>query len=105
MQGDQNKLTDLKKLLTITGPCEVILDDGSHVPSHQMKSFNFDLAKTIKELVPTTSFVKQSGSNYYFSFPSMYIRCLMQAMMKKEGVMINMVIKVIEVPEDFLEVL
>jgi hypothetical protein len=41
MQGDQNKLTDLKKLLTITGPCEVILDDGSHVPSHQMKSFNF----------------------------------------------------------------
>ena len=48
MKGDQNKLTDLKKLIKITNDCDVILDDGSHVPSHQLKSFNFLFENCLK---------------------------------------------------------
>ena len=41
VKGDQNKLEDLQKLIKITKKCDVILDDGSHVPEHQLFSFNF----------------------------------------------------------------
>ena len=36
--GDQNKLEDLKK---IPGDLDVIIDDGSHVEEHVIKTFNY----------------------------------------------------------------
>ena len=31
----------IKKLVKLTKKCDVILDDGSHVPEHQLLSFNY----------------------------------------------------------------
>lgn len=41
IKGDQSSLKDLKKLVSITNKCNVIIDDGSHVPEHQLISFNY----------------------------------------------------------------
>lgn len=41
VKGDQNKLEDLQRLIKITKKCDIILDDGSHVPKHQLFSFLF----------------------------------------------------------------
>ena len=41
MKGDQSNINDLKKLVKLTKKCDVILDDGSHVPEHQLLSFNY----------------------------------------------------------------
>ena len=40
-QGDQSKKKDLKKVVKNIGKCKFIIDDGSHVPSHQLLSFNY----------------------------------------------------------------
>jgi hypothetical protein len=47
VKGDQNKLADLQNLIKITKNCDVILDDGSHVPEHQLFSFNFLFEKCL----------------------------------------------------------
>jgi hypothetical protein len=40
-KGDQSKKTDLKKVVKKIGKCMFIIDDGSHVPEHQLKTFNY----------------------------------------------------------------
>ena len=40
-KGDQTKKTDLKKIVKKIGKCGFIIDDGSHVPEHQLKTFNY----------------------------------------------------------------
>lgn len=40
-QGDQSKKKDLKKIVKKIGKCKFIIDDGSHVPEHQLLSFNY----------------------------------------------------------------
>jgi len=40
-QGDQSKKHDLKKVVKQIGKCKFIIDDGSHVPEHQLLSFNY----------------------------------------------------------------
>ena len=49
VKGDQSNLTDLKNLVKITKKCDVILDDGSHVPEHQLISFNYLFEKCLSE--------------------------------------------------------
>lgn len=49
IKGDQSNLTDLKNLVKITNKCDVILDDGSHVPEHQLISFNYLFEKCLSE--------------------------------------------------------
>jgi hypothetical protein len=39
--GDQSQKGDLQKLLDKTGPIDVVIDDGSHVPNHQIKTLEF----------------------------------------------------------------
>jgi autotransporter strand-loop-strand O-heptosyltransferase len=39
--GDQSRLEDLKRVASSLPKCEVIVDDGSHVPEHQLKSFYY----------------------------------------------------------------
>lgn len=41
IKGDQGNLQDLDNVVKITGICDVILDDGSHLPKHQLISFNY----------------------------------------------------------------
>jgi hypothetical protein len=40
-QGDQSKKKDLVKIVKEIGKCKFIIDDGSHVPKHQLLSFNY----------------------------------------------------------------
>jgi hypothetical protein len=37
--GDQSNINDLESLSKAIGSCELIIDDGSHVPTHQWESF------------------------------------------------------------------
>lgn len=39
--GDQSKLDDLKNISEKIGKCDIIIDDGSHVAEHQIKTFEF----------------------------------------------------------------
>jgi len=38
-KGDQSNILDLSKLKHKIGHCDVIIDDGSHVPEHQINTF------------------------------------------------------------------
>jgi hypothetical protein len=38
-QGDQSNLEILKHVCQTIGKCKLIIDDGSHVPEHQLKTF------------------------------------------------------------------
>jgi len=40
-KGDQSDPDALKKVLAETGRCHIIIDDGSHVPEHQLACFSF----------------------------------------------------------------
>jgi hypothetical protein len=40
-KGDQSKKKDLKNIINDIGLCSLIIDDGSHVPKHQLLSFNY----------------------------------------------------------------
>ena len=39
--GDQSNLEDLKNISEKIGKCDIIIDDGSHVADHQIKTFEF----------------------------------------------------------------
>ena len=72
MKGNQNKINDLKKLVKITNECDVILDDGSHVPSHQLKSFNYLFENCLKkggvyiiEDIETSYWKREKGAKLY----------------------------------------
>jgi hypothetical protein len=47
--GDQQKVSDLKNITKKTGKCDFIIDDGSHVPEHQLLSFNYLFKNSLKE--------------------------------------------------------
>lgn len=40
-KGDQSNMNDLKKIVNKIGKCGFIIDDGSHVPKHQLDTFNY----------------------------------------------------------------
>tara|TARA_R110000765_G_scaffold70178_1_gene136094 strand:+ start:43 stop:702 length:660 start_codon:yes stop_codon:yes gene_type:complete len=39
-KGDQSKNKDLVQAIEKVGKCNVIIDDGSHIPTHQINTFN-----------------------------------------------------------------
>lgn len=41
IKGDQSDVNVLQSLVQDIGKCNVIIDDGSHVPEHQLISFNY----------------------------------------------------------------
>jgi hypothetical protein len=47
--GDQNNDLFLKELSENLGPIDILLDDGSHITSHQVKSFNYLYPSITKE--------------------------------------------------------
>jgi hypothetical protein len=46
--GDQSKIDDLKLMVEKIGECDVIIDDGSHQPQHQIDTFNFLFKNMLK---------------------------------------------------------
>ena len=40
-KGDQTNKDDLCRMVKIIGNCDVIIDDGSHIPQHQIDTFNY----------------------------------------------------------------
>jgi autotransporter strand-loop-strand O-heptosyltransferase len=40
-KGDQSNINDLQNVVNSLGSCRIIIDDGSHNPEHQIKSFYF----------------------------------------------------------------
>jgi hypothetical protein len=47
-KGDQSKTEDLQRIVNLVGICDVIIDDGSHIPEHQINTFNFLFEKMLK---------------------------------------------------------
>lgn len=47
-KGDQTNFEDLNKMIEIIGKCDVIIDDGSHIPRHQIDTFNYLFEKMLK---------------------------------------------------------
>lgn len=41
IRGDQSKMSDLRKVKSIVGNCDFIIDDGSHHPDHQLRTFDY----------------------------------------------------------------
>jgi hypothetical protein len=48
IQGDQSNLQDLEKVGKLTGQLDFIIDDGSHHPEHQIKSFDYLFGNNLK---------------------------------------------------------
>jgi len=48
-KGDQSKIEDLERMINLIGQCDVIIDDGSHQPQHQIESFNYLFENMLKE--------------------------------------------------------
>ncbi len=46
--GDQSKIEDLINISNKIPQCELIIDDGSHEPQHQLKTFNFLFKNVLK---------------------------------------------------------
>jgi autotransporter strand-loop-strand O-heptosyltransferase len=46
--GDQSKIEDLRNISNKIPYCELIVDDGSHVPEHQLKTFNHLFTNVLK---------------------------------------------------------
>jgi hypothetical protein len=47
-KGDQSNKKDLKRVTKLIKSADVIMDDGSHVPEHQLISFNYLFNKLLK---------------------------------------------------------
>ena len=47
--GDQSKIEDLERMANLIGYCDVIIDDGSHQPQHQIETFNYLFENMLKE--------------------------------------------------------
>jgi hypothetical protein len=48
-KGDQNNLNDLIMVIDNTPKCDIIIDDGSHISEHQLKSFYFLFENLLKD--------------------------------------------------------
>jgi hypothetical protein len=47
-KGDQSKLENLKTMVEQIGECDIIIDDGSHQPQHQIDTFNYLFRNMLK---------------------------------------------------------
>jgi len=48
-KGDQSNIHDLVNVVSRTPKCDIIIDDGSHVPEHQLKTFYYLFENLLKD--------------------------------------------------------
>ena len=48
VKGDQSKIEDIINVSNICGKLDFIIDDGSHHPEHQLKSFDYFIQNNLK---------------------------------------------------------
>jgi hypothetical protein len=48
-KGDQNNINDLINVVNHIPKCDIIVDDGSHVPEHQLKTFYYLFENLLKD--------------------------------------------------------
>ena len=48
-KGDQSNINDLINVVNQIPKCDIIIDDGSHVPEHQLKSFYYLFENLLKD--------------------------------------------------------
>ena len=51
IKGDQSNILDLQKISELCMDLDFIVDDGSHHPEHQIKSFNYLFNKNLKLII------------------------------------------------------
>lgn len=69
-KADQSKLDDLRNVCSsVTHPIQFIIDDGSHVPEHQVLTFNF-FFKTL--LQPGGVYIVEDIETSYWSHNGLY---------------------------------
>jgi len=85
IQADQGKIADLERALTkINDPVQFIIDDGSHIPEHQLLTFDFFFNKLLQpggiyivEDIETSYWTKLGlygyETNYGYKHPSSFI--------------------------------
>ena len=49
LKGDQSNLQDIERIGNLVGDLDFIIDDGSHHPEHQVKSFDYFFNKNLKK--------------------------------------------------------
>ena len=49
LQGDQSSLPDLERVCKSVGKASIVIDDGSHVPEHQLLTFNTLFPNVLEE--------------------------------------------------------
>ncbi len=47
-KGDQTNIEDLKRMVKNIGECDIIIDDGSHIPQHQITTFEYLFENMLK---------------------------------------------------------
>lgn len=47
-KGDQTNIEDLKRMVKTIGECDIIIDDGSHIPQHQISTFEYLFENMLK---------------------------------------------------------
>jgi hypothetical protein len=70
IKGDQSNIDDLEKVRKIVNSCDIIIDDGSHHPEHQIKTFIFLFDKVLKN--GGTYIVEDIECNYWNSESKIY---------------------------------
>jgi hypothetical protein len=69
-QGDQNNLTDLQNIIkSIYHPIQFIIDDGSHVPEHQVTTFNTLFSNLLQ---PGGVYIVEDIETSYWSHGGLY---------------------------------
>ena len=48
-KGDQSNINDLINVVNQIPKCDIIIDDGSHVPEHQLKTFYYLFENLLKD--------------------------------------------------------
>lgn len=73
LKGDQGNAGDLERLVKTVGTARVILDDGSHVPEHQILTFNILFTSLLEE---GGVFIIEDVETSYWSEGHLYGRVL-----------------------------
>lgn len=70
IKGDQSNINDLQMILQEVPACDIIIDDGSHNPEHQVKTFHFLFKNLLKD--GGVYVIEDIECNYWDPLSSLY---------------------------------